>query len=247
MAKHLFLTIDEKTTLIGNTLPKRSFPRKVYDQDEDFELTGYFVNYDKSFDIKKIFEEIKKRGFKRLVNSNSEFLLFMFNKRNKKLAVATDQFGKFPCYFSIQKNRISFSSSFSQLKINIQNQGLSLDFDSLLASAIWDIYTTERTFLNEVKRIPSGCVAEFPIYNLKHYTITSLVDLDNFLNNRSDSYDSTAEFAKDWLKTIAITTQDRFREIGKLKYTCDLSSGFDCTLVAYCLSLITERNFDCYC
>lgn len=246
MAKHLFLTIDNNTTSIGNTLPKLSFPRMVYDQDEEFELTGYFVNYDKSFDIKNIFGEIKKRGFKGLVNSNSEFLLFLFNKKNKKLAVATDQFGKFPCYFSPQKDKVLFSSSFSLLKSNIQNQGLSLDFDSLFASAIWDMYTTERTFLNEIKRIPPGCMAEFPVLNLKSFTVTSLVDLNSFLSTKGEIYDSTAEFSKDWLKTIAITTQDRLREIGRLKFTCDLSSGFDCTLVAYCLSLLAKRNFTCY-
>lgn len=246
MTEHLFLTVDESTTSIGNSLPKLSFPKKVYDQDEVFELVGYFVNYDKSFDTKKVFEEIKKHGFKGVINSNSEFLLFLLNKKNKKLEVATDQFGKFPCYFSLQKNRILFSSSFGLLKNNIQAQGLSLDFDSLFASAIWDIYTTERTFLNEIKRTPSGCVAEFPLLNLKSFKITSLVDLDGFLSTKGDPYDSTAEFSKDWLKTIAITTQARLREIGRLKFTCDLSSGFDCTLVAYCLSLLSGGNFTCY-
>ncbi len=246
MAKHLFLTFDSNTTSIGNSLPELSFPKMVYDQDEELELAGYFVNYDKSFDIKKIFEEVKERGFKGLVNSNSEFLLFLFNNKNKKLAVATDQFGKFPCYFSTQKDRILFSSSFSLLKINIQNQSFSLDFDPLFASTIWDIYTTERTFLKEIKRIPSGCVAEFPILNSKHSNITSLVDLEGFLSIKGETYDSTAEFAKDWLKTIAIATQDRLREIGKSKFTCDLSSGFDCTLVAYCLSRLAGRDFTCY-
>lgn len=246
MAKHLFLTIDNNTTSIGNTLPKLSFPRMVYDQDEEFELAGYFVNYDKSFDVKKIFEEIKKRGFKDLVNSNSEFLLFLFNKKNKKMAVVTDQFGKFPCYFSPQKDQVLLSSSFSLLKSNIQNQGLSLDFDNLFASMIWDIYTTERTLLSEIKRIPSGCVAEFSVFNSKRFTVTSLVDLVGFLSTKGENYESTAEFAKDWLKTIGITTQDRLREIGRLKFTCDLSSGFDCTLVAYCLSRLAEKDFTCY-
>lgn len=246
MAKHLFLTIDNNTTSIGNNLPKLSFPRMVYDQDEEFELAGYFVNYDKSFDVKKIFEEIKKRGFKDLVNSNSEFLLFLFNKKNKKMAVATDQFGKFPCYFSPQKDQVLLSSSFSLLKSNIENQGLSLDFDSLFASAIWDIYTTEQTILNEIKRIPSGCVAEFSPLNLNSFNLTSLINLHGFLSTKGEIYDSTAEFAKDWLKTLATTTRDRLREIGGLKFTCDLSSGFDCTLVAYCLSLHTERDFTCY-
>lgn len=246
MAKHLLLTFDKNTVSIGRLLPKLVFPKMVFESDIEFELSGYFVNYDKTHRQENIFEEIKERGFRGLINSNSEFLLFLFNKKSKILTIASDQFGKFPCYFSVQNNRLVVSSSFSVLKSCIQNRGLSLDLDCLLATVMWDIYTTERTFLNEVRRIPTGCIVEFPITDLKRNIIVPMVDLDSFLENKTTAYQSSTDFASDWLKAITITTQDRLREVGNLKFTCDLSSGFDCTLIAYCLSTITEKKFNCY-
>lgn len=247
MNKHWLFNLQTARESINGRLPQISFPPQIHFEDKNTELSGYFVNYDGT--INDLFNEIKNKGFKNVINSNSEFLLFLFDKNRGILEIASDQIGKFPFYFYQGKGDFVFSSSFALLKNEVKNVGLSINLDILFTALFWEWHNTERTLINEIKRIPAGCVLRIPVDEPHKFSIVSYVDVNLNIppENNLHTYESIGVFARDWVNGMATATDNRLRKVVDLKIGCDLSSGFDCTLIAYCLSkLIGSEKFNCY-
>lgn len=111
MNNNFWLEVNAKSDF-----PNIGLPHRVELSDDNFSLTGYFSSFEDQFEKISLLEEVKRCGFKRITNSNSIFVLFLFDKRNRTLLVAVDQFLSFSCYFSIFDNRLVFSSSFGDIK-----------------------------------------------------------------------------------------------------------------------------------
>lgn len=254
MNNNFFIGLDQPITFekldLNNSFPDVVVPFKVDLRNDNYYLCGYFVSYEDWIDNNQLLNEIEKNGFRRIVNSNCEFLLFLFDRRKGKLFVCVDQFLSFSCYFSVVDGSLIFSTDFGALKNEVgKKQKLKGDLDGLLTGLLWSWHMTERTLIEQIKMLPAGSAAEFDLTNLSDFKISSLLNVDDYLNSiENREYKSMAEFAPDWLRAVTEAVGVRWSKIPKGAVVgCDLSSGFDCTLVAYCLSRVAGSDaFTCY-
>ncbi|MBI2326402.1 hypothetical protein HYU91_03375 [Candidatus Collierbacteria bacterium] len=225
--------------------PEIGLPHKTEQSDDDFILIGYFTSFEDRFSRVNLLDEVKKWGFKRVTNSNSLFLLFFFDKRKQRLRVAVDQFLSFSCYFSIFENKVVFSSAFGPIKNELgKTQALRIDTDFLLSHLLWEWPNNDHTLIGQIKMIPGGCQASFDLKDLRLESIQTLMDIDAFYDSiRPRNYASLEQFSADWLSLLTEVVERRASQIPKsFKIGCDISSGFDCTLVSYCLSKILPHG-----
>lgn len=248
MSKHFDVILNSPDDLIESQLSDINFPPKVNFINEEEELAGYFVNFDDQISVEDFGETIFTDGGKRLVNSNSDFVLFRRDGKNKTLEILVDQAGKIPTFFACANRTLFVSSKFNNVVdfLKTNRVKITIDLDGLFTGILWDWHPTEKTLLSQIRKVPPGCCVKFFFENLESFKIKSLVDLDSFLTNKPEPLKTLSDFAENWVETIRAVTENQLTKIEKLKFGCDLSSGFDCTLVAYCLKKLTSKKFFCY-
>lgn len=227
---------------LGVNFPEIGLPHKIEQSDKDTYLVGYFTSFEDGFDEKNLLNGIKKSGLKRIVNSNSLFLLFLFDGQNQTLTVAVDQFLSFPCYFSFINGKLIFSSAFGPIRNELRKtQKLKIDMDPVLSYLLLECPNTDHTMVNQIKVLPGGCKATFDLNSIKNYQIETQIEVDSFYKSIPiKKYSSLESFSKDWLSLLMEVIERRVKQIPSgFKVGCDVSSGFDCALVAYCLSQTT--------
>lgn len=225
--------------------PEIGLPHKIEQSDDDYILIGYFASFEDQFSHRNLFNEVKKWGFKRITNSNSLFLLFFFDKLKQKLHVAVDQFLSFSCYFSSFDNKLVFSSAFGPIKNELKKtQVLRADSDFLLSHLLWEWSNTDDTLIEQIKMVPGGSQASFDLKDLRPDNIQTLMDIDSFYDSIRPRRDTSLEqFSTDWLNLLTEVVERRVSQIPKnFKIGCDISSGFDCTLISCCLSKILPHG-----
>lgn len=225
-------------------------PTKVFIENNEMVVWGYFSSYRPEISENSLADELEKYGFERIANSDCDYLLFVWDKEAKKLMVGLDNIISFSCYFIILDNQIVFSSSFSEIKNTVsRHKPLIADLDGLLTYITNGPHATERTILESVKLVPPGSVVEFVFEPNVSYQIKSLINIENFISSLpGDEFKDDKEFAK--ALELALTDAVA-RRLGKIPQGtdigCEISSGFDCTLVAYIMAkLIGPENFYCY-
>lgn len=242
MIDQIFVDSDLPDFGFGAGLPLRSFPNKLWQEGGGGELVGYFANYDKLVNQEELLSIFETNNFEKLVNSNSEFLLFYLEKDKKQLKIVSDQFGAIPCYFSFLNGRLVLSTLLAE--VMKETKELKVDMDGLVTWLLWEWHATTRTIFEEIKIIPPGSVITIDFGQGK-YKVDQLIDLQGFLINTEEKYTDVALFAHDWENLMLKVVEDRVRAVGKLKISSDFSSGFDCTLVAYCLNKILGNKLVC--
>jgi len=225
-------------------------PAKVFIENNKMIVWGYFSSYRPEISENSLADELEKYGFKRIANSDCNYLLFVWDKQTKKLMVGLDNIMSFSCYFTILDNQIAFSSDFSEIKNTVSHhKPLIADLDGLLTYVINGPHATERTILESVKMIPPGSVVEFVFVPNVSYQIKSLINIENFLSSLpEDKFKDDKEFAKALESVLTDAVARRLEKIPQGTHIgCEISSGFDCTLVAYIMAkLIGPENFYCY-
>lgn len=225
-------------------------PAKVFIENNEMVVWGYFSSYRPEISENSLPAELEKYGFERIANSDCDYLLFVWDKQAKKLMVGLDNIISFSCYFTILDNQIVFSSSFSEIKNTVsRHKPLIADLDGLLTYITNGPHATERTILESVKLVPPGSVVEFVFGPNVSYQIKSLINIENFLSSLpGDEFKDDKEFAKALELVLTDAVARRLEKIPQGTHIgCEISSGFDCTLVAYIMAkLIGPENFYCY-
>ena len=225
-------------------------PAKVFIENNKMVVWGYFSSYRPVISENSLADELEKYGLERIANSDCEYLLFVWDKQAKKLIVGLDNIMSLSCYFAILDNQIVFSSSFSEIKNTVScHKPLIADLDGLLTYITNGLHTTERTILESVKLVPPGSVVEFVFEPNVSYQIKSLINIENFLSSLpGDEFKDDKEFAKALESALTDAVARRLEKIPQGTHIgCEISSGFDCTLVAYIMAkLIGPENFYCY-
>jgi len=225
-------------------------PAKVFIENANHIIWGYFSSYRPDIPENKLASELDKYGLKRIANSDCDYLLFIWDKKTKKLMVGLDNTMNFSCYFTILDNQIVFASNFSQIKkVVSRHKPLVADLDGLLAYIIQGWHATEKTILESVKTVPPGSVVEFVFKPRISYQIKSLIDIDSFLSSLpKDEVKDDKEFVESLESALTNAVARRLEKIPRGTHIgCEISSGFDCTFIAYIMAkLIGPENFYCY-
>ncbi len=225
-------------------------PAKIFLENEKGVVWGYFSSYRPEIPESQLDSELEKYGFRRIANSDCDYLLFVWDKKLKKLRVGLDNTMNFSCYFAIFENQIVFSSNFSQIKQLVSRQKpLIADLDGLFSYMINGWHVTEKTILDGVKIVPPGCMVEFTFEPKISYQIKSLIDIDGFVSSLpKKEFKNEKEFAESLEATLTDAVARRLEKIPRGTHVgCEVSSGFDCTFVAYIIAkLIGPENFYCY-
>src|SRR3989344_8284752 len=146
----------------GEKFPDIVIPHKVEYNDDRFYLTGYFVGFEDDHVEKNLFGKVCAGGFGPLVNSNSQFLLFLLDKKTKTLTVCTDQFLSLACYYAQVGDSLFFSSSFGLVKKEVGlHKKLTVNADKVLSYLLKVSPNTDSTLVEQIKIIPGGCEAVF--------------------------------------------------------------------------------------
>lgn len=237
--------VEVKTLLeIGRKEWSKKFPdilvpHRVDHDDGQFYLSGYFVSFDDDNIEKNLFLKICQSGFGSLVNSNSQFILFFLDRKTKSLTVCSDQFLSLPCYFSQVGDSWFFSSSIGLIERTARlHKKLKVNLDKVLSYILRESSNSDSTLVEQIKIIPGGCEAVFDLNQTSKYMIRSLVNIDGYYASVPViKYDSLATFASAWVALLTELVLRRFRVIpAGTNIGCDVSSGFDCALIAYCMS-----------
>lgn len=229
----------------SNNFPDIIIPHRIEHDDGQFYLSGYFVSFDDSVTEGGLFGKICQSGFKFLVNSNSQFVLFLLDRKTKILTVCVDQFLSLPCYFAQVENLMLFSSSMGVIRKRVSlHKKLKINADKVLSYILREHSNTESTLVEQIKIIPGGCEAVFDLNQNGKYKIKSLVDIDGYYSSIPVvKYDSLENFAVDWVVLLTKLVSNRYRMIPVgTDIGCDVSSGFDCALIAYCMSQVLPRG-----
>lgn len=245
MIKQIFLDSNMVDFNFEDGLPERSFPEKIDYRDDDTILVGYFANYDGLVASDSLSQIFAGNNLAKLVNSNSDFLLFYLEKKVNRLRIVLDQSNSIPCFFSYLNGHLVVSTQFTKVVGEVKKYTkINVNLDGLITWLLWEWHATEKTLFEEINVIPPGSVVDIDLNN-KKLKIESLVDLQGFLADTGETYTDEVAFAHDWDKMMLLVVADRSEKILDKKTTCDLSSGFDCTLVAYSLHKILGDRLTC--
>lgn len=222
-------------------LPQRNIPPKFEIAENNFYCGGYFMCYDNLFGQTNLIQTVKSKNWSQLLDSTSDFFIFYIDYVNNEVFIITDQFGKFPCFYSKNKYKFFLSNSFGQIKNDCKK--VTIDKGSVIDFIAWNQLPTTETVLKEVKTLPPAVLLK--ISSNFELTLTSLMKTETFLNQDYQQYSSIEAFAVDFLslfKKIII------RSLKAIKSECnlasDISSGFDSTLICYLLKELADRDFE---
>jgi hypothetical protein len=253
MNTHFNFSFSPKTSSfkqLSDQLKDVVLPARVFLENEEGVVWGYFSSYRPEISENQLDSELKTYGFRRIANSDCDYLLFVWDKKLKKLTVGLDNSMNFTCYFTALDNQIIFSSKFSEIKNFVsRRKPLVADLDGLFAYMVSGWHVTEKTILEEVKVVPPGSVVEFVFEPKVSYQIKSLIDIDGFVSSiPKEEFKDEKDFAE---ALEAALTDAVARRLEKIPWGthigCELSSGFDCTFIAYIMAkLIGPKNFYCY-
>ncbi|GEM_PF-1793812 len=253
MSTHFSFTFSSSTPFfkrLSEQFKDVGLPAKVFIENSDFAIWGYFSSYRPDIPESQLALELSRYGLKRIANSDCDYLLFIWDKKLKKLTVGLDNTMNFLCYFAILDNQVVFSSRFSEIKKIVSGyKPLIADMDGLLNYILQAWHPTERTLLKSVKTVPPGSVVKFVFEPNIYYQIESLIDIDDFLSSLpKDEFKDDRGFAKALELALTEAVARRLEKIPQgVHLGCEISSGFDCTFIAYIMAkLIGPKSFYCY-
>lgn len=249
MRKHLFF--ETKTQYLKSLdddslekliLPESEFPPRFLLKEKDFFVCGYFVSYDHLIDYSKFLSFCKERLWNKIVDINGDFIVILFDMREKKFFVLTSQTGRFPFYFFVSNERIVFSTSFYEVFRSLDsvklNLGRSLEF------IYRDVSVSDETIVEGIYSLPPATLLE--ISGDGHFSMKFLFNTRGFLNSDYKRFTNLEEFSQVFLEVLDIVVRERLEKVKKYKISADLSSGFDSTLVCYLLRKNFGKSFLCY-
>ncbi|HBL52129.1 MAG: hypothetical protein A3D24_04110 [Candidatus Blackburnbacteria bacterium RIFCSPHIGHO2_02_FULL_39_13] len=249
---HLYLEIPKKLlkdgllseiVAKGFVLPERTFPPSFHLTGKGFFCAGYFVCYNKKVTFEEIVELCKEGGWDLLGNLVGDFLIIYCDFAKNEIFLLTDQTGKFPCFFSVEDDKFVLSTDFETVKDKLSS--LTLNIGAAFGLISRQILVSDQTVVAEINQVPPATLLK--IKNDFSYSLTPLVDLDKFLEQRQQPYASAEKFSNDFLLSLKRTIAERLSSIEHLPFAGDISSGFDSSLVVYLLKKQTKKSFKCYC
>lgn len=241
---HFFISVSPNQLLSNQfklDLPETVFPKKFEIDNPLGYCTGYFAGYENNFTSDQLFELCRDQNWQKLANSNNDFLVFYFDKSSQQTFVLMDQTEKFDLFFATEKE-LMISSDFKSIKARFSK--LNIETDTLFTILERGWHPTEKTIFKEIKQLPPATLLTIdPTLN---WQLTPQIQLDKFLTVPLKKYPSAKSFAGDFLDLFETIVKQQLKEVRDLPLACDLSSGFDCTLVAYMVNKLSPHKLVCF-
>lgn len=203
---------------------------------KDLEKKGHvFKTKSDSETIIHLYKEYGNELFKHL---DGMYSFVLFDKVKNLFIAGRDPFGQKPLYYSINHERIVFSSELKVInKFFLKNKSLNYDIINQVQSYSYSIDESQ-TFINQIKKIPSGNYATFNTTNgfsiQKHF---HRIIKSNFNGN----YKTACEISKNLIQKAVLK-----RHISEVPVAILLSAGFDSSTIAL-LSKQLGNNINVIC
>ena len=212
--------------------PERKLPKSYELNNPNFQAWGYLVDYDKVGFGKSVELLVSERG-KELMTSSNDFLLVVFDKTNNEVKIASSVSAKFPLFFAIEDGKMHLTPDFGSLFRSLKKVGLNEDGvrDYLLTEYV--VSLTDDTFVKQIRRLPPGCV--LTIKKDLSWKIEEEFKWVDYLAESDKAPMKPDEFTEAMIETLKRVIQKRLSVVSEISANCELSSGFDCDLVAYLL------------
>ena len=212
--------------------PERIFPSKFNLDFPNWRVWGYLVDYDR-VGFKTMASRLFEDDLDSLVTSNNDYLIFLQDKTSGIVKVATGLSAMFPLFFAVEKSKMFLSTDFGRVFRSLKNANLDADgsLDYLLTES--SIYLTDKTFVSQIRQLPPGCV--LTINGDLTWKIDEPFSWQKYLRGLEASPMKPDDFAEAMIETLRQAVRKRLAAVKNRRLSCDLSSGFDCDLVAYLL------------
>ncbi len=169
---------------------------------------------------------------------NGIFAFAIWNKNNKTLFIARDQFGVKPIYFYNRENAFSFSSELSSL-INITNNDFTLDTNSFCAYLTHLWVPGPSTIIKNYKKLEPGhflIIKDSQIIKKKKY-YELLNNIENKNLNKKNIIEKTRSLIENSVKKQLISD---------VKIGSFLSGGVDSTVITTFANKYYSKNFESF-
>lgn len=224
--------------------PSRKFPHSFEVENSKYKAWGLLVDYDQ-LSTQAFVELLYQNKIRELVNLSSDFLLVVLDKKKKCLKVITGLSGMFPLFFSVEQGRVFISPHFSEVFKSITRPVINEDEILDYLTTEYSIFFTDKTFISQIRRLPPGCLLTIK-EDLK-FSISEPFSWQEILEiEYNKGLMEPDEFLETFFNTLGLIIQKRLKTVRNLPITCDLSSGFDSSLVAYFLKKFIGDKFKCY-
>lgn len=212
--------------------PEREFPRSHHLKTSQLEAWGYLADYDEVTFLKTVELLLAGRG-EEVIASSNDFLIVIHDKTSDRLTATLSLSAMFPLFFAKEGRQLFLSPDFGVIFRKLKNPNLNVEgtLDYFLTES--GIYSTDTTFIDQIHRLPAG--STLTIQKDLNWRIDEPFSWPDYLNGVDCSPMKPREFGEAVIETLRQVIKKRLRLIEQMPLSCDLSSGFDCDLIAYLL------------
>ena len=241
-SNYAYLIFKDKalTSGVEPFFPKKNLFENLKIEKQKCSIYGYFLPLENgAYDLGKMITMCETASWDYFSHLSAKFVLFVYFKKERELAVVTDVYGSFPVYWLKDKNRFIIS-------LNIQFLTEMLDRVKINTHTLLQFVSRETglgtsTLIESINKVPAACILKVK---------TDLTwSLESFLNKliflQYDAYADWDEFKERFNWTFREVVTDYVRAVGNIPLVADISAGFDSTAVAYMLKKASKNEFVC--
>lgn len=230
-------------SLPGLRLPDRRLPKRFLVKEDKFICFGYASGFQGKLDGKVISEYCSQNKWQELARKIGHFLVIYIDLQDRKIQLLSDMFASFTCFLTIQKGVLTVSNDFGLVLKSLNEKKINQN-GLLDMMTIFDVTSpTNETIVEDIFQLPP--VTLLTITDKGKYGFEPLAELDRF-SYPVESYRTASNFTEELLEVGEKVVRDWVSSTGTDKVAVELSSCFDCSLVAYLLSKIKGLDLTCY-
>lgn len=244
LLKNLPQSFQKESILSSLSLPSKELPKVFMEEREDLICFGYYLFFDTHLDAGNIVSLAGQKQWKKLAHYLGNFLIIYIDLKMQEIYILSDIFGSFPVFFAIENDQLSLSTDFGVVSRSLIKKTLNTSsaLDFILTNYI--LTPSTQTIIDEIQQVPPGTLLK--INKEGNFSFTALQDINKFVQAGLNPYNNIDEFTNDFLELLHSVIEQRIKALKTDNIEVDLSSGLDCTLVAYVLSKFKDINLFCY-
>jgi len=189
-------------------------------------------------DTEVILNTYEQKGTSALEELEGMFGLCIYDKRNKKLVLARDHFGKKPLYYYKDENTFVFASEIKAiLAVDSVKKKLEIDPLSLNKYLFYGYVPSPHSIFKQIKKINPGTIREFSISTWDFVSEKKIWNLEDIETNNSLKEEEILSKLD-----VLLESSVKKRLMADVPLGMFLSGGLDSTLVSYYLGKLSPNT-----